>query len=74
MPSCAGCLPMRHQKTSAARIPSCLEPVVFPGSVTGASAKVWRPSYQCLACSRLWIYDEARGYLAQSPMPLQRAA
>jgi hypothetical protein len=65
MTTCAGCSPIHHRMTDA-RIPSCLERIVFPYSAYRASAKISQmPSYQCLACYTIWMFDEHRGYESQ---------
>ena len=45
---------------------------MFANSAIGSAAKFRNPSYQCLACNRLWIFRESLGYQAQ--LPLKRAA
>jgi hypothetical protein len=66
MTACAGCSPIQNQMSDA-RLPSCLERIVFPynGYQSASSRISLRPSYQCLACDAIWMFDEQRGYMSQ---------
>jgi hypothetical protein len=73
MSQCAGCLPVKN-RMQATQLPSCLELIVFPNSaMQPPSIRLARhPSYQCLACDRVWLHDEHKGY--QTSQQFQKAA